>query len=496
MQAALLKVLGIPPADQSVPQWHVSPIVDVVSYHFSWLWVLIPLLMMGNDYPNDYFHLYVAVLVISIPHRHVTFPYAYLDSQVFQTSPYKFTVFPGLLMIAWLLTPRLVAWRIPIGWFSPVTVTAAVAFVVMLLHWWSEVSRGHTYAVSFLSKAFSPLLIPLGMYLALPRVGPSVMAWTTLMACVASSCLMAWDGARSRAESAWRSWVVPWALLGGFLALAFWPDSTHGLWPPQRVLGATVFAGIATFAALWNIWHTFMQKYGILRMYNAKSGVEVGRQVPGWVDRFLVFGFLPLFFVYMGPKSRPQLEAGAKVVLQYVNPIVEAMEAVQPFLLVPSVLIAAGSVGGFLFYEHRASGLNNMPRLSMGLGTVALNCCFLVFDPIKVFIAYGFSHAIEYFVFVWAFQRRRYSHQLSHDPLWGRLLKWPWLSYGGMIVAVGLAYFLLQHGDDYLWEKPIYFGEIPAYKWVFYWTVYQSMMHFYFDGFLWKMRLPAVRASI
>ena len=29
-----------------------------------------------------------------------------------------------------------------------------------------------------------------------------------------------------------------------------------------------------------------------------------------------------------------------------------------------------------------------------------------------------------------------------------------------------------------------------------FWTVYQSMVHFYFDGFLWKMRSPTIRATV
>ncbi len=33
-------------------------------------------------------------------------------------------------------------------------------------------------------------------------------------------------------------------------------------------------------------------------------------------------------------------------------------------------------------------------------------------------------------------------------------------------------------------------------KWLSYWGIYQSMVHFYFDGFLWKMRLSSVRANL
>ena len=37
---------------------------------------------------------------------------------------------------------------------------------------------------------------------------------------------------------------------------------------------------------------------------------------------------------------------------------------------------------------------------------------------------------------------------------------------------------------------------VTTRKWIFFWGVYQSMVHFYFDGFLWKMRLPIYRKSI
>jgi hypothetical protein len=33
-------------------------------------------------------------------------------------------------------------------------------------------------------------------------------------------------------------------------------------------------------------------------------------------------------------------------------------------------------------------------------------------------------------------------------------------------------------------------------KWVFYWGVFQSLLHFYYDGFLWKTRQAAVRTSL
>ena len=70
-------------------------------------------------------------------------------------------------------------------------------------------------------------------------------------------------------------------------------------------------------------------------------------------------------------------------------------------------------------------------------------------SPLKVYIAYGFSHAVEYVVFVWAFQRRRYAEPLAHRPLLQRVLKHPVLAYGGFLLVVGGLYFAIELGDDW-----------------------------------------------
>ena len=123
---------------------------------------------------------------------------------------------------------------------------------------------------------------------------------------------------------------------------------------------------------------------------------------------------------------------------------------------------------------------------------------FLWIHPAKAYLAYAFSHAVEYMVFVWAYQRRRYSKPLDHKPLLGRVLRHPAMAYLGFIVVLGAAFLYLKYYGLWIFregKQPAAFG-FTTTRWIAYWTVYQSMVHFYFDGFLWKMRLPAVRANI
>ncbi len=110
-------------------------------------------------------------------------------------------------------------------------------------------------------------------------------------------------------------------------------------------------------------------------------------------------------------------------------------------------------------------------------------------------MAFAFSHAVEYMVFVRAFQRRRYREPLGHDPVLGRVLRRPWLAYGVFTFAVTVPYLLVRFWGYLIVPEatnPTLFGTTFE-RWGFYWSVYQSLVHFYYDGFLWKMRSASVR---
>lgn len=519
----ILRALGVPPPDQSRDYWHVSPIVDVLAYHYSWLLVLAPMVFLGENHPKDYMGLFVFVMVIAFAHRHVTMPYVYMDGQVFRAHPYRFTIYPAFLFAAFLVTPSLYLWKVPPNTFTPAHFGAWIAAPVVLYQWWFETTRGHDFTPTRILRAAAPTLAAAAFHVfasSWDDAGP-LQAWAWLAGLTASSWLVALDAARTPTAAHARP-RFPWylepffddvdepatpapalrLLVPGVLTLmaagiAASGSSFDGVAPAKAFDFKGVILFVAFFGALWNIWHVFMQRYGIFRMYAAKSQVPLDVRVPGWVDRLMVFAWLPLYFVWMGPNSRDELREGAAVVIEYVEPIADAMERVQPFLLAPSIAVVLFSLGAFAYYEWRASGLKNMARVSMALGTTGLSASFLLVNPIKAYVAYGFCHAVEYIVFIWAYQRRRYAHPLAHRPLLGEALRWPVLSWTVFMVVVGGAYLVLQHSDDLnMVDEPLTFFGHPAYRLVFFWTIYHSLTHFYWDGFLWKMRLPTVRANL
>ena len=59
---------------------------------------------------------------------------------------------------------------------------------------------------------------------------------------------------------------------------------------------------------LWNLWHVYMQKFGILRVYMAKDPAPREQKTPAWVDKLFVLCWFPLYFAWVGPARKELME--------------------------------------------------------------------------------------------------------------------------------------------------------------------------------------------
>jgi uncharacterized membrane protein (UPF0136 family) len=256
----------------------------------------------------------------------------------------------------------------------------------------------------------------------------------------------------------------------------------------SKVAGAMV-----VLAVVWNIWHTYMQKFGVMRLYLAKEAVSAAKP-PGWVDKYFLLCWIPLFFSYLGPHYKTVILDRGHDLESTLIVIIGFLERHETLLMIPSVLMAAGGILTWLWYEWRTQRFGNRARLSAAAGALLISTALFWADPVKAFVAFGFSHAVEYMVFVWAFQRRFYYEPRPAPPLMQRLLAYPrtwYLSFTAIFVGVGFA--------QYAWGESV--NAIPLMGltvglWFFYYTVYESLVHFYMDGFLWKMRRREVSAYV
>jgi hypothetical protein len=261
-------------------------------------------------------------------------------------------------------------------------------------------------------------------------------------------------------------------------------------------IGATAVGAIVFFSLLWNFWHVYMQKFGILRLYEAKAAASPS--TPAWVDKYFILCWIPLYLSFLVPKYKGLIFANGPDVKGPLSAIAGVMERSERWLIAPTAAIAAAGVGLWLWHEWQARRFRNRPRLSAGAGMLALSTTLFWANPVEAYIAFGFSHAVEYMVFVWAFQRRRYAKTNPAPSTMERLLRHPGAWYFSFIAVFATIGFLAASWGTIIMKgaRPVQLFGMTVGMWLFYYAVYESLVHFYMDGFLWKMRRADVRENI
>jgi len=479
----------VPPATHlpvpSPKRWHVSAPVDLLGYAFGWAIVWIPLLFLPESNPQ-YIWIYLLVIAATDVHRHYGLPYVYMDREIRSQYPLRFFFLPVVLFAAWAASPWLVYDTVHV---SGTAFAALIGWIFVLVQVLRRDGGEHPVGFNPLVRGLIVTMLPAAMLTAgTPRGFDS--GWWWLAAALAASVALE--------KPVWRTKTIPFFAPGLIVVLAILAASLRGLPGFGNIWMGHFINGVAVFAGAWNFYHVYMQKYGILRLYNAKSGQE--EKVPGWVDKLMVFAWLPVYFVWIGPLYKAVILVKFHQAGNFLPPLIEIMDSIKVWA-VPLFLIVPLSVAILIWIvtEYRVNRLKNWPRLAMFVGTNLLAMTFLVADPVKAYLAFAFSHAIEYMIFVWAYQRRRYSRPLSHKPLLQRVLRHPMAAYLIFILGLSALFLYLKFwGSPKLFsgaDQPMAFGYRTA-VWLLYWGIYQSMVHFYFDGFLWKMRKPTVRANI
>jgi len=279
------------------------------------------------------------------------------------------------------------------------------------------------------------------------------------------------------------------------VALAFIVASVVLLRLEPRGTFDRALEGLTILVGGWNIYHVLAQKFGLLRVYAAKNE---GRAASPAADRGLVFAWLVLVPAWLLPREAGALARvyGGTSLSSYVTRALAFLRIASTPLLVVAAIVITLSIARFLIEEYRANRLRSAPRLTLAAGTMILCASFLFVRPLYAYLAFAFSHAVEYMVFVWAFQRRCYEGDRTSTL--GRALGSPLLAYALFTLALVVLFFAFGP-----WAKILF----PRLQWqlagldvgdgfIRPYIVVSSALHFYYDGVLWKLRRPEVRALV
>ena len=256
------------------------------------------------------------------------------------------------------------------------------------------------------------------------------------------------------------AFMLPFALAG------FYPGAwNHGMY--VALVAITVPGGV------WNVFHIIMQKYGVLRAY----GVKLGYGDPGLERRLLLSWSVCLAAAVLAkysPVLVSQVRVWQRVDIRFVEPLLPLVRGI----VIAAFACAAYLTARWLRQEVAHYSRVNIPKLLYAASIPLLLSTFF-YSLVVGYMAFGFSHAIEYIIFVNIYGARR-----KTAAAWVRN---PWIMNSVWIVGVLTLYAILKY--------------LPAYReaslaLTLGYTTYNSYMHFLYDGFIWKMRNSNVRAAV
>lgn len=240
-------------------------------------------------------------------------------------------------------------------------------------------------------------------------------------------------------------------------------------------LSAWVAIAATVVATFWDVWHSGAQTFGFTRIYDRNAGVEQGpwpRRLDYWVNQLLYAGPIlggATLAAHVGVLEDFETQDGA--VSDFLILVPFDVLAHQAWLLWSVLGGGAALLALYVALQVRAALAGDPPSwpkvwLLVTTGLVSLFAWgFNSFG--EAFLIMNTFHAVQYLALIWASEGPRWKKRRGRLPA-GVLLGAFLLTVGGY----GLAVELLDPDLELLWAG----------------TLVVSLLHFWYDGFIWSVR--------
>jgi tetratricopeptide (TPR) repeat protein len=243
--------------------------------------------------------------------------------------------------------------------------------------------------------------------------------------------------------------------------------------------------GIVLVAFIWGVWHGMMQTYGFCRIYDAKVGsfAEITRRLD-----FAVCGIWFATAVLLSPQRMTDtLETYYSAGGPFIPPAV--LRAGQQGLLALALLISALFLANFVRLWSRGSRPSPVKLVLLVTSISFWWYCNNIVASVLVGVAlFEVFHDVQYLSLVWIYNRKR----VESDSSIGGFMRFVFRRSGalvGVYIGLVLAYGGLSLSKSYVGidaVKNILTGVVTA----------SALLHFYYDGFIWKVREKSTRQSL
>jgi hypothetical protein len=299
-------------------------------------------------------------------------------------------------------------------------------------------------------------------------------------------------------DRAVNDWVLSLGAIGHHLPGMLRAYGDRALWRRFRArfvlapvgLGALCVAvadaglqAIVLIAFVWGVWHGMMQTYGFARIYGAKAGAtdRLGARLDlalcaTWFTAGVIASPLRLTFLLdeLQRCGLPLPSPGGLAVLRY------AVGAATATATIAWIAAEARRV--------RAGGRPALARLGL-LGASIAFWCFAnvrIRHPLLGMPLFELLHDVQYLALVWLFNRRRAA---ATPGELGPLLRAMFRPGRGALAVYVVA--VAAYGAVARWHPAGATGDALSGL-----VAASQLLHFYYDGFIWKVREPATAAPL
>jgi Flp pilus assembly protein TadD len=242
---------------------------------------------------------------------------------------------------------------------------------------------------------------------------------------------------------------------------------------------------IVLIVFFWGVWHGMMQTYGFCRIYDAKVGSFSA------LTRRLDFAICASWFaaaVVLSPSRmtdtlRTYYACGGL----YVPPVL--LRSLQDVILFIAMTASILFLGNFAWQWIKGQRPNPVKLALLGTSIgFWWFCNNMVVNILAGIALFEVFHDVQYLSLVWIYNRNR----VEKDRTIGGFMRFIFRRSGslvglyvGLVFAYGMLGYLSTHVDLETVKK-VLTGVVAA----------SGLLHFYYDGFIWKVRERSTRESL
>ncbi|MCG8358637.1 MAG: hypothetical protein MI920_23980 [Kiloniellales bacterium] len=254
----------------------------------------------------------------------------------------------------------------------------------------------------------------------------------------------------------WRFTLIP---LGLFLAMG---------------LSTWVLVCCSVLATFWDVYHSGLQTFGLSRIYDSRAGnpADKGRRLDYLLNLLLYAGPIAAGATLMDHVE--DFEEFEAVGAAFFTQIPAYADSNAQYLTWAVIAVALPFLAYYLYAYWRLSKAGyrvSKQKIWLLVSTAVCSVYAWGFNPFGMaFFIMNFFHALQYFAIVWWSEKGNVARCFGFDGRRSAKL----LSLA-VIIAVGLGYGVFVESVE------------PQNDWLFALFLLVSLMHFWYDGFVWSV---------